>query len=49
MAVNALAAWSQEDWSSGLKEVMERAVRCEPNEDVRERMQKALRGEPLSP
>ncbi len=48
MAVNALAAWSREDWPSGLKEALERAAGCEPKEDVRERMQKALRGEPLS-
>jgi hypothetical protein len=47
MALNALAAWSREDWPSGLTEALEQAVRCEPNEDVRERMQKALRGEPL--
>lgn len=48
MAVNALAAWSREDWPSGLEEALEGAVGCEPKEDVRERMQKALRGEPLS-
>jgi hypothetical protein len=47
MALNALAAWSREDWPSRLKDALEQAVRCEPNEDVRERMQKALRGEPL--
>jgi hypothetical protein len=28
--------------------VLERAAGCEPNEDVRERMRQALRGEPLS-
>ena len=48
MAVNALAAWSREDWPGGLKEALERAAGCEPKEDVRERMQKTLRGEPLS-
>jgi hypothetical protein len=48
-AVNALAAWSREEWPSGLKAALERAVGCEPNEDVRERMRQALRGEPLSP
>ncbi len=48
MAVNALAAWSREDWPSGLKDALGRAAECEPNEDVRERMQKVLRGEPLS-
>jgi hypothetical protein len=48
MAVNALAAWSREDWPSELKKALERAVRCEPKEDVRERMQKVLKGEPLA-
>ena len=48
MALNALAAWSRVDWPSRLKEALEQAVQCEPKEDVRERMQKALRGEPLS-
>jgi hypothetical protein len=48
MALNALAAWSREDWPSRLKEALERADKCEPKEDVRERMKKALRGEPLS-
>jgi hypothetical protein len=48
MAVNALAAWSREDWPSSLKEALERVVRCEPKEDVKERMQKVLRGEPLA-
>jgi hypothetical protein len=48
MAVNALAAWSREDWPSGLKEALERVAGCEPKEDVRERMQKTLRSEPLS-
>jgi hypothetical protein len=48
VAVNALAAWSREDWPSGLKAALERAVQCEPKEDVKERMQKVLRGEPLA-
>lgn len=47
MAVYALSAWSREDWPSALKEALECAVRCEPEEDVKERMQKVLRGEPL--
>ncbi len=49
MAVAALAAWSRAEWPGGLGEALERAARCEPNEDVRERMRKALQGEPLSP
>jgi hypothetical protein len=49
MAVAALAAWSRGEWSGGLERALKRATGREPNEDVRERMQKALRGEPLSP
>jgi hypothetical protein len=49
MAVAALAAWSRREWPGGLVESLERAAGCEPNEDVRERMHQALRGEPLSP
>jgi hypothetical protein len=49
MGVAALAAWPRGEWSGGLERVLERAAGCEPNEDVRERMNKALRGEPLSP
>jgi hypothetical protein len=49
MAVAALACWSRGEWPSSLKEALERADKCEPKLDVRNRMQKALRGEPLSP
>ena len=49
MAVAALAGWSRPEWPDGLEESLERAAGCEPHEDVRERMRKALRGEPLSP
>jgi hypothetical protein len=48
MAVAALAAWSRGEWPVGLEKSLERAAGCEPNEDVRERMQKVLRGEPPS-
>lgn len=48
-AVAALAAWPRAEWPGGLGEELVRAAGCEPNEDVRERMKKALRGEPLSP
>lgn len=47
MAVAALAGWSQADWPAGIEQRLEEAARCEPIEDVRERMQKALRGEPM--
>jgi hypothetical protein len=48
-AVAALAAWSRAEWPGGLGKALEQAARCEPNDDVRERMRQALRGEPLSP
>jgi hypothetical protein len=47
-AVAALAAWSRAEWPGGVGEELEQAAGCEPNEDVRERMRQALRGEPLS-
>jgi hypothetical protein len=49
LAVAALAAWPRGEWTGGLEKALERAAACEPDEDVRDRMQKALRGEPLSP
>jgi hypothetical protein len=49
LAVAALAAWTRGAWPGELEEALERAAGCEPNEDVRERMRKASRGEPLSP
>jgi hypothetical protein len=49
MAVAALAAWPRGEWPNVLEMALERAAGCEPNDDVRERMQKVLRGEPLSP
>jgi len=48
MAVAALAGWSEGAWGGDLEKSLQRAVECEPDEDVRERMQRALRGEPLS-
>jgi hypothetical protein len=48
-AVAALAAWARGEWPGGLEESLEWPAACEPNEDVRERMRKALRGELLSP
>lgn len=48
-AVAALAAWSRAEWKGGLGQALEQAAGCEPNDDVRERMRQALRGEPLSP
>jgi hypothetical protein len=49
LAVAALAAWTRGAWPGELVEALERAAGCEPDGDVRERMRKASRGEPLSP
>jgi hypothetical protein len=49
MAVAALAGWGREGWTDDLAAALEEAVGCEPREDVRERMQKVLGGEPLPP
>jgi hypothetical protein len=48
MAVAALSAWSREGLSSELRNSLERAAQCEPVDYVRDRMQRALRGEPLT-
>ena len=48
MAVAALSAWSVEGLAGELKYSLEQAAECEPDEGVRERMQRVLRGEPLS-
>jgi hypothetical protein len=42
MAVAALAGWSRGERPGGLEKSLEQAAGCEPNEDVRERMQKIL-------
>ena len=47
MAIAALAAWTREKWSDGLEQSLRSAASIEPDEDVRKRMQKVLRGEPL--
>jgi hypothetical protein len=41
--------WSRGEWPKSLEEAVEKAVECEPRDDVRERMEQVLRGEPLSP
>jgi hypothetical protein len=48
MAAIALNGWPREEWSSGLEKLLARAAECDPNEGVREQIQKVLRGEPLS-
>jgi len=47
MAVAALAAWGCDNWTDATREAIESSSRIEPEGDVRERMQKALKGEPL--
>lgn len=47
MAINALAAWGRENWSESMREALTAASQVEPEDDVRERMEKALKGEPL--
>jgi hypothetical protein len=49
MAVAALAACSGERLSSELRNSLEQAGECEPDDGVRDRMQRVLRGESLSP
>lgn len=47
MSVSALSAWGQEQWNDTLRAALEAAVKIEPIDDVRERMEKTLKGEPL--
>ena len=47
MAVAALAEWGQAAWPLALRESLQAAANIEPDESVRDRMQKVLRGEPL--
>ena len=49
LAVAALAGWTREEWECGLEKSLDLAARTEPNQNVRERMQRVLEGEPLSP
>lgn len=43
MAVRTLVSWPRTTWTSGLVRSLEEAAACEPNEQVRNRMQEALR------
>jgi hypothetical protein len=49
MAIAALAGWSRAAWPGGLEKALEQAAGSEPDQGVRERMQRVLRGEPLDP
>jgi hypothetical protein len=48
LAVNALAAWPRGTWPSKLTGSLEMAAENEPNDRVRERLRRLLKGEPLS-
>jgi hypothetical protein len=45
MAVTALSAWSEKPIPTDLKQSLEQAAECEPNKEVRDRMQAVLKGE----
>lgn len=47
MAVAALSAWGHDRWDDDLRGALEAAAKIEPEEDARERMEQALRGDPL--
>ncbi len=47
MAVAAMSTWGHDQWDDDLRGALEAAAVIEPQEDVRERMEKTLRGEPL--
>jgi hypothetical protein len=47
MAVATMSAWGHDRWDDDLRGALETAAKIEPEEDVRDRMMKALRGESL--
>jgi len=47
MAVNALAHWRPEQWTTELRTALQAAAAIEPVDDTRTRMNKVLKGEPL--
>ena len=49
MALRALDQWGQEHWPPDANAALHRAAAQEPDADVRERMLRLLRGEPLEP
>lgn len=48
LAVATLAGWSREAWGD-MEKSLEEAARCEPDDDVRDRIKRVLKGEPLDP
>lgn len=47
IAINALAAWPRDPWSASAESALTEAISLECNDDVRERMNLALAGQPL--
>src|SRR5262249_2138700 len=47
MAINALHDWGRETWPADATEELRLAAEREPEEDVRERIQKLIAGEPF--
>jgi hypothetical protein len=47
MALRALSAWGQANWTTEIEEALTEALLAEPREDVRERIGKVLKGETL--
>jgi hypothetical protein len=48
VALAALAEWEQDAWPDGLGESLAAAADAEPDEKIRDEMQKVLKGEPLA-
>lgn len=44
MALNSLSSWGTDNWPEGTKALLEQSVAAEPDEDVKERMMKVLKG-----
>jgi hypothetical protein len=49
MALNVLEAWGRDQWPQDAASALERAAADEPRDDVRERIGRFIRGEPLDP
>jgi len=47
LALRVLSSWDQEAWPTGIRPALQQAVEIEPDEDVRQRMEKTLRDEPI--
>lgn len=47
MALKVLSEWGEENWPEWFGPVLDNALRDEPEEDVRERIERVIKGEPL--